>query len=86
LVLQGNWEHDQLIFVEWFEFFHRSPLSYGTLWLCAGFSHFFDSFNGLPYAPAGSGLRGKRLETEACHSLEKFSKNAQSASLSEAPV
>jgi hypothetical protein len=47
LVLQGNGEHDQLIFVEWFEFCHRSPLSYRTLWPCAGFSHFFDSLNGL---------------------------------------
>ena len=31
LVLQGNREHDQLIFVEWFEFCHRSPLSDRTL-------------------------------------------------------
>jgi hypothetical protein len=49
LVLQGNWQHDQLIFVERFEFGHRSPLPYTTLWLCTRFSHFFDSLNGLRY-------------------------------------
>jgi hypothetical protein len=59
LVLQGDWEHDQLIFVEWFEFCHRSPLSYRTLWLCTRFAHLFDSFNGLRYLRWGGGRRSR---------------------------
>ena len=71
LVLQGNGEHDQLIFVEWFEFCHCSPLAYRTLWLCAGFSHFFDSLNGLRYRRVGE----PTYETELNFSFEPSPKS-----------
>ena len=63
LVLEGDREHDQLIFIAWFEFCHRFLYLYRTLSLCMLLiSHFFDSFNGLRYLRVGG--RGTLLGSE----------------------
>lgn len=49
LVLQGDREHYQLIFVEWFEFCHRFLCLIEPCSLVLDSPCFFDSFNGLRY-------------------------------------
>jgi hypothetical protein len=76
LVLQGDRQHDQLIFVEWFEFCHR------VLYLIepCGFALDSPTFSTVSTARVTGGWEEKGPETGNFHSSEKSLKNAPSPS------
>jgi hypothetical protein len=65
LILQRDWEHDQLIFIEWFEFCHRVLYGYRTLEILERFAPLFRQFQRLALPGKGGIWREKPPDAES---------------------